>query len=255
MAYRYALARESYADLSGGVLHSAPGFPAFPVRLASEMFQRALEFAPGSSAQVWDPCCGSGYLLTALALLHRLDITGVLGTDLDPAALTLARKNLGLLSEHGMDARADELRARAERLDKPAYLDAAAAARRLARGLSQRGGALPYGVAQADVFNPGQLRHVLDGRRPNLVITDVPYGEQTSWVGPNGAAGIDGMLRALAEVLDDDAVIAVATRGRKPRLAETHRRLASFRIGTRVVVFCRVAHQREHYPWTRSSTD
>ena len=46
MTYRYALTRESYADLSGGVLHSAPGFPAFPVRLASEMFQRALAFSP-----------------------------------------------------------------------------------------------------------------------------------------------------------------------------------------------------------------
>lgn len=244
MAYRHALTRESYADLSGGVLHSAPGFPAFPVRLASEMFQRALYFAPSSTAQIWDPCCGSGYLLTALALRHRPDITGVLGTDLDPAALTLAQKNLALLSEHGMDARADELRARAERLGKPAYLDAAAAAQRLARELAQRGGALPSGVARADVFDPDQLRHVLDGQRPNLVITDVPYGEQTSWAGPNREAGIDGMLRALEEVLDDDTVIAVATRGRKPRLAETHRRLASFRIGTRVVVFCRVANGR-----------
>ncbi|WP_308796535.1 hypothetical protein [Agromyces silvae] len=241
MAYRHALTRESYADLSGGVLHSAPGFPAFPVRLASEMFQRALALAPSSTAQVWDPCCGSGHLLTTLVLLHRRDITGVLGTDLDPAALRLARKNLDLLSEHGMDVRSDELRARAERLGKPAYLDAAAAAQRLARGLARRGGALPYGVARADVFNPDQLRRALDGRRPNLVITDVPYGEQTSWAGPDGAAGIDGMLRALEEVLDDDVVIAVATRGRKAGLAGVRRPIASFKIGTRVVGFWRVA--------------
>lgn len=122
MTYRYALTRESYADLSGGVLHSAPGFPAFPVRLASEMFQRALAFSPSSTAQLWDPCCGSGYLLTALVLLHRRDIVGVLGSDLNPGALNLAQKNLALLSEHGMAARSDELRARAERLGKLAYL-------------------------------------------------------------------------------------------------------------------------------------
>lgn len=242
MAYRHALTRENYADLSSGVLHSAPGFPAFPVRLASEMFQRALAFAPGPTAQLWDPCCGSGYLLTALALRHRRDITGVLGTDLDPAALTLAQKNLDLLSEHGMDARSDELRARAERLDKPGYLDAAAAAHRLARGLAKRGGALPRGVAQADVFNSDQLRRALNGKRPNLVVTDVPYGEQTSWEGPDRAAGVNGMLRALEEVLDDGAVIAVATRGRKASLDEAHRPIASFKIGTRAVAFCRVAH-------------
>jgi 23S rRNA (guanine2535-N1)-methyltransferase len=241
MTYRYALTRESYADLSGGVLHSAPGFPAFPVRLASEMFQRALAFSPSSTARVWDPCCGSGYLLTALALLHRRDITSVLGTDLNPAALVLARKNVDLLSERGMGVRSDELRARAERLEKPAYLDAAAAAQRLVSRLAERSGALSYRIAQADVFNPDQLRHALDGQRPNLVITDVPYGEQTSWGGPGGAAGINGMLSALEEVLEDDAVIAVATRGRKAGLDRGHRPIASFKIGTRVVVFCRVA--------------
>lgn len=241
MAYRYALTRENYADFSGGVLHSAPGFPQFPVRLASEMFQRALALVPSSTAQVWDPCCGSGHLLTTLAFLHRRDIASVLGTDVDPAALILARKNLDLLSEHGMDARSDELRARAERRGKPAYLDAAVAAQRLACRLAERGGALPHGVAQADVFDSDQLRRALDGQHPNLVITDIPYGEQTSWDGPDGAAGINGMLRALEEVLDDGAVIAVATRGRKVRLDRACRPIASFRIGTRAVVFCRVA--------------
>lgn len=241
MAYRYALTRENYADFSGGVLHSAPGFPQFPVRLASEMFQRALALLPSSTAQVWDPCCGSGHLLTALAFLHRRDITGVLGTDMDPAALILAQKNLGLLSEHGMDARSDELRARAERLGKPAYLDAAAAAQRLADRLTEAGGALPNGVAKADAVAPDQLRRALRGQRPNLVVTDVPYGEQTSWIGPDGAAGIDGMLRALREVLDDDAVIAVASRGRKASSHEARRPIASFKIGTRVVGYYRAA--------------
>ncbi len=241
MTYRHALTRESYADLSGGVLHSAPGFPAFPARLASEMFQRALAFVPGSTAHVWDPCCGSGHLLTTLVLQHRRDITAVLATDVDPEALILARKNLDLLSEQGMDARSVELRARADRLRKPSYLDAAASARRLARRLAEPGGALPSRVAQADVFSTDQLRRALAGQRPNLVLTDVPYGEQTSWAGPDRAAGIDGMLAALEEVLDDDAVIAVATRGRKARLAGPRRPLASFKIGTRAVVFCRAA--------------
>lgn len=85
MVYRYAVTRENYADFSGGVLHSAPGFPQFPVRLASEMFQRAIALVPSSTAQVWDPCCGSGHLLTALAFQHRRDITSVLGTDVEVA--------------------------------------------------------------------------------------------------------------------------------------------------------------------------
>jgi len=198
MAYRYAVTREHYADFSGGVLHSAPGFPAFPARLASEMFQRALAFSTAPTARVWDPCCGSGNLLTTVTLLHPDRITGVFGSDVDPAALELARKNLGLLDAQGMAARADELRARAERLDKPAYVDAAEAARRLGRRLAHCGGTLERGVASADVFDPSQLRRALDGRRPDVVLTDVPYGERTSWRGPAAARGLDGMLGSLS---------------------------------------------------------
>ena len=48
--------KDDYADYSSGhVLRSAPGFPAFPVRLASEIFQRALALRPGlAPAALWD---------------------------------------------------------------------------------------------------------------------------------------------------------------------------------------------------------
>jgi tRNA G10 N-methylase Trm11 len=238
LAYRYAVTRENYADLSG-VLHSAPGFPAFPARLASEMFQRALALSPDAPARVWDPCCGSGYLLSALVLLHRRDITEVLGTDLDPAALALAQKNVGLLSEAGMVGRATDLRARAERLGKPAYLDTAAAAERLGRALAEQGGTVSGGVARADALDPDQLRRALYGRRPNLVITDIPYGEQTTWTGPSAARGVTGMLSALDEVLDEGVVIAVAARGRRVTADSPRTPVASFKIGTRAVALFR----------------
>ncbi|GAA2432683.1 hypothetical protein GCM10010191_53400 [Actinomadura vinacea] len=247
MAYRYAVVRENYEHLaSGGVLHSAPGFPAFPVRLASEMFQRALALRRERAAMVWDPCCGSGYLLTVLGLLHRRQITAVLGTDIDPAALRLAEQNLGLLDEAGLTARAADLDARAERWDKPFYAAAAQAARRLAGGLPAGQGAVPHALRRADVFDPDQLRQALDGRRPGLVITDVPYGEQTDWRGPGGASGTAGMLRALGAVLPEDAVIAVAVRGRRLRLDDGPRADASFRIGTRAVALFRARPTPAH---------
>ncbi|MBF6332777.1 hypothetical protein [Nocardia transvalensis] len=63
MAYRFAVQQADYGDLaSGAVLRSAPGLPAFPVRLAPETFQRALAIRGGDRpAVVWDPMCGSGY--------------------------------------------------------------------------------------------------------------------------------------------------------------------------------------------------
>ncbi|MEU9891468.1 hypothetical protein [Sphaerisporangium sp. NPDC051011] len=120
-------------------------------------------------------------------------------------------------------------------MDKPSYAAAARAARRLARGLPTEGGQVPHAVRQADVFDPDQLCRVLDGRRPGLVVTDAPYGEQTAWRGPDGESGVAGMLRALGAVLPEEAVIAVAVRGRRLRLDDGPRAQASFRIGTRAV--------------------
>lgn len=212
--YRYA-PRENHEDLSpGGVLFSAPGFPAFPVRLAAEIFRRA-SASIGGPAVVWDPCCGSGYLLTALSLSHRDAIAGVIGSDVDPDALSLARQNLGLLTAGGLDARAAELRDRARRYGKPSYVLAAETAGRLRDRLTEGGGPLPVAVAAADAFDPEQLRAARGDQRPRLVITDVPYGEQTRWRGAGATAGVGGLLNAFAQVLEEEAVIAVATRGRR----------------------------------------
>lgn len=233
MTYRFALERENHEHLaSGGVLRSAPGFPAFPIRLGSEMLRRALAVA-GPPAIVWDPCCGSGYLLTVLGLKHRAEIDRVIGTDVEPAAVALARRNLALLTGEGLAARSVELREMGERFAKVSYARASLSAQRLARDLAAQGGDVPSTVAKADVFDADELRLALGDVRPNVVITDVPYGEQSSWAGTD--AGIEGMLRSLAQVLDDGAVIAVATRGRKVRADAGLRRLTSFRVGSRAV--------------------
>ncbi len=240
MSYRYALLDEDHSDLSpGAVLHSAPGFPAFPVRLASEMFLRARAIQSSGPASVWDPCCGSGYLLTVLSFLHRAGLRSVFGSDVDVAALAVAERNLALVSEGGLAARSEELLHRAALFDKPSYAAASAAAQRLCRALEAAGGSLPHATAVADVFDPGRLHTALDGRRPDLVITDVPYGERTAWAGPLCGTGIAGMLRSLATVLDGDAVIAIATRGRKAPASGRARPLSWFRVGTRVVALFR----------------
>lgn len=47
MPYRPATARSDHRDLASGfVLRSAPGYPAFPVRLAQELFLRAAAYLP-----------------------------------------------------------------------------------------------------------------------------------------------------------------------------------------------------------------
>ncbi|ETK30637.1 hypothetical protein MPTA5024_39170, partial [Microbispora sp. ATCC PTA-5024] len=103
---------------------------------------------------------------------------------------------------------------------------------------------LPAEARRADVFDAGGLREVLGGRRPGVVVTDVPYGEQTSWLGPDGESGAAGMLRTLGAVLPEGAVIAVAVRGRRPPRADGADGLVprgSFKIGTRTVALFQTA--------------
>ena len=108
MHYQFATAHLNYSDLaSGRVFYSRPGHPAFPIRLASEIFQRCMairtaEHLPAPCV-LFDPCCGGAYHLSVLAYLHRECIREVIGSDVDEEAIALAQRNLELLSVSGLD--------------------------------------------------------------------------------------------------------------------------------------------------------
>jgi 23S rRNA (guanine2535-N1)-methyltransferase len=89
MPYRLADAPQDYSDLASGfVLRSAPGFPAFPMRLAQELFLRCASYLPASEPlTLWDPCCGSGYLTVVTSLLNRPRLGRLVCSDVSPDAV------------------------------------------------------------------------------------------------------------------------------------------------------------------------
>ncbi|MFD0803959.1 rRNA methyltransferase, partial [Streptomonospora algeriensis] len=193
MAYRYATERRDHSDLaSGNVLRSAPGHPGFPVRLADELFQRALAHLPAAPVSLWDPCCGSGHLAAAVGLLHRDRLRRLLATDTDPAALSLAERNLALLTRSGLAERERGLRADAAEFGKPVLLERVGTAGRLAERLDKLGGDLEHRVRAGDAFAPVALEHPVD-----LVLTDVPYGGLTAFSGAPAGAPVPALTRAL----------------------------------------------------------
>ncbi|GLU50080.1 rRNA methyltransferase [Nocardiopsis ansamitocini] len=241
MSYRYATERADHGDLAGGrVLRSAPGYPGFPVRLASELAQRAMARLPERPLTLWDPCCGGGYLATVTGLLHRARLGRVLASDISSDAVALAGENLGLLSEEGLARRATQARERAAAFDKPGYLATAESAERLARDLVERGGDLAHTVFEADAFAPPS-----PGGPVDLVLTDVPYGDLTHWSAvPSGADPVTALLRALATVLPGHAVVVVTARTRKIVLPEGVAALERIRVGNRAAVLVRAAELR-----------
>ncbi len=137
MQYRYVTEKENYEDFAAGrVLLSQGGTTSFPVRLASEIFQRCAGYFPtGQRLRVYDPCCGGGYLLTVLGLLHGACIQSLHGSDIDVDIVRLAVDNLRLLTTEGLDERQDTLRYLADTYNKPSHQDALASVERLRQWL------------------------------------------------------------------------------------------------------------------------
>ncbi len=235
MSYRYATERTDHSALaSGQVLRSAPGYPGFPVRLASELLQRAMVHVEGDRVRLWDPCCGSGYLVAVLGLLHRDRLTHVRATDVDEDAVGIAARNLELLTAAGLAEREQELRRSARDFGRVAFVERARAARDLAAGLAAMGGDLPHESGVADVFG---LTEPVDA---DLVVTDVPYGEMTRWEGAAPERDpIRGLLAAMGRVLPRHAVVVVTARTRRVPLPEGVQALERVKVGNRSAVLVR----------------
>lgn len=248
MAYRFALEHQDYSDYAGGrVFYSLPGQPAFPVRLASEIFQHCLAIrqAGGLTAPcvVYDPCCGGAYHLAALAYLHWQAIGKIICSDIDAAALGLARRNLSLLTQAGLDQRAAEITNYIDLYGKLSHVDARQSAARfkqtLAKQIEQH--PLETRLFLANALDGAALRQGLDGQTIDIVITDIPYGQKSSWMLPAGDTEVSHppawrMLEALLGVLSPHSVVAVASDKQQKISHACYQRFEKFRLGKRQVV-------------------
>jgi hypothetical protein len=245
MPYEFALERNDYSDLaSGRVFHSLPGYPAFPIRLASEIFQRclALRGAEGAAGRVtlYDPCCGGAYHLATLACLHWDSIGAIIASDIDPKAVQLARRNLELLTPGGLDRRIAELTGLWNKFGKESHQAALHSARLLRKRLAGPAGerAIPTRVFAADALDGNSLPGLLAGDRVDLVLTDVPYGRRSEWRGAAEAdqPSLQRMLDALRGVIGPGGLAAVAADKRQKAAHEGYRRVDKFQIGKRQIV-------------------
>jgi hypothetical protein len=252
MKYRFVRKRESYQDYaSGRVLLGMPGNPAFPVRLASEVFQRCAaihraERRTGPFA-VYDPCCGAAYHLTVMGYLHPAEVRRIIGSDIDAGALALAERNLAILSLAGLERRMAELAGMRDAFGKRSHTDALASAARLRERLLARpkGLRLETRLFTADATDQAALKRGLDGEAADIVFTDVPYGWHSEWRSetppplPADAGSVWLMLESLRGVLVPQTVVAVAADKAQTIAHEGYERLQRLRAGRRQIAILR----------------
>lgn len=240
MPYQFATERPDYSDLaSGRVFYSFAGHPAFPVRLASEILQRCLAWRKraGLNAPVvlYDPCCGTGYLLAVLAYLHPEHLCKVIASDFDGQAVDLTRRNLELLTPPGMARRLSEIQEMIQLYGKASHQEALHSA----QVLQARVTTLPVFMRQtfqANALDGAVITQNLAGQSVDVVVTDIPYGLHSQW---QGQALDDNplqlLLSTLRGVLAPGGVVAIASDKQQKIPRDGYRRVDHFQVGKRKI--------------------
>jgi 23S rRNA (guanine2535-N1)-methyltransferase len=244
MEYKYATEREDLADLaSGNVFYSLPGHPAFPVRLASEVYQRCLAWRGQENCPctLFDPCCGAAYHLSVIAYLHWDSVCRVVCSDIDEKAVQMAERNLGLLTPVGMERRGREIAAMVRLFDKESHKSALESLNRMQEQVNVLTAVRPMQahVFRANATQADSLREGLKDTSIDIVITDIPYGQHSRWEAVQAADPAGAMLEALHAFLSPNSIVAVASDKAQKITSKHYTRLEKLQLGKRQVVILR----------------
>ena len=257
MNYKF-VERANFEDFSGGrVIYHRPGFTNYPVRLACEIFMRCLTKIDKAKVNIYDPCCGSGYILTVLGFLYGDRINAIYGSDLSSEAVSMAEKNLRLLSPEGLIKRKEELDVLYRRYGKDSHLQGIESAERLLRMVCDS--EICCKVFKRDVLVEKEkevekeaysIACIDNGTNMNtdteidigtnidmdvdIVITDVPYGNLVDW-SASGSFAIDAMLENIKTNLNPKAVVAISSDKGQKINNPAYIRVEKFKAGKRKV--------------------
>ena len=240
MEYKFATERANYTDLaSGNVFYSLPEHPAFPVRLASEIYQRCLELRGKSSmpCTIYDPCCGAAYHLSTIAYLHWDSICRVICSDIDEKAAQLARRNLGLLTPGGMEGRSREISAMIRLYDKPSHKSALESLTRMQEQVNRLTAVRPIQtkVFRANATEATSMKEGLQSTEIDLVFSDIPYGQHSQWEGTQASNPAWAMLEALLGFLSPQSIVAITSDKLQKIGHEKYQRLEKLQLGKRQI--------------------
>ena len=236
MEYLYA-PNDNYEDYaSGRVIYHKSGFATFPVRLASELFQRGLSLLETPTPiKVYDPLCGEGYLLTIIGLLHPDKISQMVGSDINPEALAIAKKNLELFTWDGLQTRKEKLTELFQSYQKDSHKEALESVEVFLQRHTPAH-EISFHLFRKDILSSDSLRE--ETFTADFIISDIPYGQMTDWQGNTGEE-IETFLANLIHVLDDQGLICLITPKSYKITSPLYDTLQKLTVGKRKIFFLR----------------
>lgn len=229
---------ENYEDFAcGKVIYHKPGMTNYPVRLAQEIYKRALSYKEEKdNICVYDPCCGSGYILTVLGLLNGDSIGKLIGSDIRLEAIELSEKNLALLTSEGLEIRRTQLKELFKEYGKLSHKEAIESTYVFEKLIATQKVKPEVSVFEGDILKDNTLvaKDENDKRnfKADIVIVDVPYGELVGW-SETLESPIDKMLDELLPVLKPDSIIAISSDKKQKITNPKYKRLEKNVIGKR----------------------
>jgi len=169
MIYKYA-AKANYEHLAAGtIIKSYKGNTNFPVRLGHEIFNRCLSHCENKDqVTLYDPMCGSAYLLTVIGLLNFEKIKTLYASDIDEQVMDVAKRNLRLLTVEGIEEREKELMVSLENYKRESYTLALKQIHKFQSVVQED---LEFELFRNDIFECNSEITF----KPDIIIMDLPY--------------------------------------------------------------------------------
>lgn len=228
MKYKFAK-KQNYEYLSAGsVIKSYKGNTNFPVRLGHELFNRCLEYCnKKNNISVYDPMCGSAYLLTTIGLLNSSKISHIYGSDIDKHVLNLAELNLSLLSQKGLQNRQTEIQALHKKYKRDSHK---LSLENIVQFESVLKKDMKFQLFEEDFFDLDNQSEISS----DITIMDLPYNSLKKY---QGKYSIDSLRQRIVSLLEKGSTICiVSNRSQKLKLNLIDSRCEQVTIGKRVFV-------------------
>lgn len=239
MNYMFAIENKNYEDYSSGrVFYNQQGTTSFPVRLASEIYQRCTAILTDQGFNkpysLYDPCCGGAFLLSSLGYLHGEEISKIYASDIDETVIYLAQRNLSLLSLEGLDERIKQIEKMIDDFGKESHSEALQSAYKFKSILEKRRTCIAVKCFVADITGDMDLTENVNDI--NIIITDLPYGDIVNWSGMQGEDGaVVKLLDNILKILAKDSVVSIISKKKVKIKHQSYKKVEQFVIGKRQV--------------------